>query len=122
VHLATIPARGFREALLQDDGGWERPLLPSLTYVELIEDGLSARRTLRLCDALMRRVKQGVPLEVLDLRSCFGTSFPARLLGEIVADVLGPTEIIETEEPMRLTWDGARDPFFPDDDSGEYHL
>ncbi|KAF8262416.1 hypothetical protein EI94DRAFT_1743698 [Lactarius quietus] len=122
LHLGISPARGFREMLLQDNGGRECPLLPSLTNIEMVENGLSARRTLRLCDALMKRVEQGVPLEVLDLRSCFGTSFAVRLLSEIVADVLDPTEIIGTEGPTRLVWDGARGPFFPDNDSEDDHL
>ena len=118
MHLATLPARGFREMLIDGNGGRELPLLPSLANLELIENVLSARRTLRLCDALMMRVEQGVPLKVLDLRTCFGTSFAVRLLSEIVVDILSPTKTFETEGHMRLTWDGTRGPFLPDDDSG----
>ena len=66
----------------------ERPLFPSLRKLDLIDGtALSARKTLRLCDALMRRVEQGVPLETLDLRACRATGHAVRLLSEIVVDV-----------------------------------
>jgi hypothetical protein len=121
VHLAPLPARGFRDMLLQDDGGRECPVLPSLTDLELIDGVLSGRRTLLLCDALMKRVEQGVPLEVLDLRTCYATSVAVQLLGEIVVDVWCPAELetIETEGPMDLTLDGTSGSFVSDDDSGE---
>jgi hypothetical protein len=32
----------------------------------------------------MNRVEQGVPLEVLDLRTCLATSLAVQLLGEIL--------------------------------------
>ena len=121
VHLAPLPARGFRETLLQDNGGRDCPLLPSLTNIELIDTALSARRTLRLCDTLMKRVEQGVPLEVLDLRTCFATSFAVQILSEIVVNIWGPAEL-ETEEPTQLTLGGGRGSFVSDDDSGvEYY-
>ena len=123
VHLAPLPARGFRDMLLQDDGGSEYPILPSLTTLDLIDSALSERRTFFLCDALMKRVEQGVPLEVLDLRTCYATSVAVQALGEIVADVWCPAELetIEREESKDPTWDsdGARGPFVSDDDSGE---
>jgi hypothetical protein len=104
--------------LLHDSGGRECPLLPSLTRPELIHGVLSARRTLRLCDMLMKRVEQGVPLEVLDLRSCTVTGSAIRLLSEIVVDVWGPEnfENIPTDGSIHLTWDGARS-FVSDYDS-----
>jgi hypothetical protein len=121
VHLAPLPARGFRDMLLQDDGGHEYPLLPLLTHLELIDSALSARRTLVLCDVLMKRVEQGVPLEVLDIRTCYATSVAVQLLGEIVVDIWCPVELetIETERSMGHMFDGARGSFVSDDDSGE---
>jgi hypothetical protein len=120
VRLTSKAAPGLRETLLlQDIGGAKSLLFPSLTKLELIEDiALSARRTLRLCSALRRGVEQGVPLKVLDLRTCRGTSSAVRLLGEIVVDVQGP------EEPT--LWDSAvwdwdpetRGHFVRDEDSG----
>jgi hypothetical protein len=120
VHLAPFPARGFREMLLQDIGGRECPLLPLLTRLELIDGALSARRTHLLCDTLMKRVEQGVPLEVLDLRSCTATSLAIWLLSEIVVDVRGPEnlESIRTDGSMDLTLDEAHS-FVSDDDSEE---
>jgi hypothetical protein len=120
VHLAPLPASGFRDMLLQDSGGRECPLLPSLTKFELIDNALSARRTHLLCDTLMKRVEQGVPLEVLDLRSCTATSLAIRLLSEIVVDVRGPEDLetTRTDGPMDLTLDGAYS-FVSDDDSEE---
>ena len=78
--------------LLEDSGGRESPLLPSLTKLVLVNILFRARRTLRLCDALMKRVEQGVPLETLDLRTSIATSHAVGLLGEILVDVLGPEE------------------------------
>ena len=105
VRLTPYAARGFRETLLEDNGGRESPLLPSLTKLvlvdtALIDNALSARRTLRLCDALMKRVEQGVPLETLDLRTCLATSRAVELLSEIVVDVLGPEETLKTRAQM----------------------
>ena len=111
LHLGCVPARRVREMLLQDNVGRERPLFPSLTRLELIDCPLSARRTLRLCDALMKRVEQGVPLEVLDLRSCPATSLAVQLLSENVVDVWVPKELLTIEGRTDLTWDGARGPF-----------
>ncbi|KAH9161212.1 hypothetical protein EDB89DRAFT_755206 [Lactarius sanguifluus] len=121
VRLAPPAARGFREMVLQDngEGGGGFPLLPSLTKLDLIGAALSARRTLRLCDALMKRVEQGVPLEALDLTTCFATSRAVRLLGEIVVDVWGFAEDFDTEESILFASDSAAgSPFVTDNDSG----
>ena len=123
VRLAPPAARGFRHVLLlyDDDGGRSRPLLPSLKRLDLIDDtALSARRTLWLCEVLMKRVGQGVPLETLDLRTCLATGRAVQLLSEIVVDVWGPAETLETKGPAFYTWDSvARGNFVHDEDSGE---
>ena len=110
MRLATLPARGFRQMLLKDDSGRECPPFPSLTKLELTDSALSAPRTLLLCDTLMKRVEQGVPLEVLDVRTCAATGLAIQLLSEIVVDVWAPEELetTETERP----WG----PFVSDDD------
>ncbi|KAH9058299.1 hypothetical protein EDB87DRAFT_1626864 [Lactarius vividus] len=105
VRLTSSAAPGFTEALLEDNGGRESPLFPSLTKLILIDTPLidttpSARMTFRLCDALMKRVEQGVPLEILDLRACLATSRAVELLSEIVDDVLGPEETVESKEQV----------------------
>ena len=116
VRLTLPEARGFIETLLLDKGGREHPLLPSLTTLVLFYVALNSRRTLRLCDALMKRVEQGVPLETLDLRTCHATSHTVRLLSEIVVDVWGPAEAFETKEPSRVSWDSpVRGPFVTED-------
>jgi hypothetical protein len=107
VQLSPSAARGFTEMLLEDGGGHKSPLLPSLTKLILDDTELNPRRTFRLCDALMKRVEQGVPLEILDLHACVATTRAVDLLSEIVVDVLGPEKtLVETEE-MFSTWHSA---------------
>jgi hypothetical protein len=102
LHMFSFAARGFTEMLLEDKGEGENPLLPSLTKLVLEDIRLTESRTLRLRDALMRRVEQGVPLETLDLNTCIvtsrATSRVVELLSEIVVDVLGPEIIFEENE------------------------
>jgi hypothetical protein len=95
VCLSPSAAHGFVAMLLEDSGGCENPLLPSLTTLELIDAELSVRGTIHLRDALMKRVEQGVPLEALDLQSCIASNRAVELLREIVVDVPGPKETFE---------------------------
>ena len=119
VRLAPPAAHGFREMLLEDDGGREGPLLPSLTKLELFDTTLGARRTLHICDTLMERVERGVPLETLDLRTCVATSRAVELLSEIVVEVLGPEEALQDKVEMISMLDSAAlGVFVADDDSG----
>jgi len=105
VRLAPPINHRFIEMLLEDNGGRENPLLPSLTELVLVSTELSVRSTPRLCDALMKRVEQGVPLEVLDLRECNPDSPAAvTLLSEIVVEVLGPATLSERAH-IRNMWD-----------------
>jgi len=104
VRLAPPTEREFTGMLLEDNGGRESPLLPSLTELVLVDLPLRLREpwALRLCDALMKRVELGVPLEMLDLRGCApprpdddsdldGSAAEAvQPFSEIVVDVLGP--------------------------------
>ena len=120
VRLAPPEARGFLEALLQDNGGRENPLLPSLTELVLVDVKVTARRTDRLCNALMKRAEQGVPLETLDLRKCHATDFAVWLLSEIVVYVWGPEKAFETSGGSRLSWDAATGgPFVPEEDNSD---
>jgi len=105
VHLSCATASGFRDMLLADEGGRECPLLPSLIKLVLDETTLSGGRTRRYCDAFMKRVEQGVPLETLDLRTCLASSCAVRLLREIVVDVRGPSEYYETRAQTLSVWD-----------------
>ncbi|KAN0127931.1 hypothetical protein V8E53_014279 [Lactarius tabidus] len=117
VCLSPSSARGFTQMLLEDNGGCENPLLPSLTKLILVDTELSARRTYRLCDALMKRVEQGVPLEALDLHACFATSRAVELLSEIVVDVLCPVQTLKTRAHMIPIWGEAAHGNFIEDDS-----
>ena len=126
VRLGPVAARGFMVMVRQDKGKCERPLLPSLT--ELVMVGFSSYpiSSLPLCNAFMKRVKQGVPLESLDLRMC---SPPPdvhledwlRSLSEIVVGVLGPEENLEAREHMEAMWETvARGPFRVVDNEDNY--
>ncbi|KAI9455927.1 hypothetical protein BJY52DRAFT_615793 [Lactarius psammicola] len=119
VCLAAPAARGFKEMILEDNGGREFPLLPSLTNLVLVDTALSARRTLSLCDALMKRVEQGVPLETLGLHRCIATSRAVELLSEIVVDVLGAEETLDASEQAVSEWDSGARGVFVEDDSSE---
>ncbi|KAH9041379.1 hypothetical protein EDB85DRAFT_1476172 [Lactarius pseudohatsudake] len=91
VRLGNSTQQGFIKMLLEENEGGENPLLPSLTDLVVVQIAVNDRWTLHLCDALMRRVEQGVPLEVLDLRTCYLIFLAAvPLLSEIVVDVMGP--------------------------------
>ncbi|KAH9030291.1 hypothetical protein EDB84DRAFT_213321 [Lactarius hengduanensis] len=103
VRLAISTEQGFITMLLEYNGERGSPLLPSLTELVLECVELENRWTLRLCDALMRRVEQGVPLEILDLRACRdGSPTAVPLLSEIVVDVQGPVKNFSASENM---WD-----------------
>ena len=107
VQLAPRAARGLREMLLlEDNGGHEGPLLPSLTKLDLIDyNSLTKRRTLRLCEALKKRMELGVPLKVLGLRKCKWTIDAVRLLRRFVAEVRGPKGQISWQEEGPPGWD-----------------
>ncbi|KAH9030306.1 hypothetical protein EDB84DRAFT_1494855, partial [Lactarius hengduanensis] len=96
VRLTPPAERGFREMLMEDNEGRGGPLLPLLKTLVLVDVTLLERRNLRLCDALTKRVEQGVPLETLDLCKCFATSHAIKLLSEIVVDVLESEKPYET--------------------------
>ena len=105
LHLPCTTASGFVEMLLADEGGRECPLLPSLIKLVLDRTRLSGRRTLRFCDAFMKRAEQGVPLETLDLSTCLASSRAVQLLRDIVVDVWGPSERYEKSAEADSVWD-----------------
>ena len=129
VHLSPLAARGFREMILQDNGAHENLLLPSLKNLVLYDVTLTTPRTDRLRDALMKRVDQGVPLETLDLRSCYATScvdyrVAVQLLSEIVVNVLahktspsGPFGV-DDDSGVEEYSDDESEPRTSDDDEG----
>ena len=58
---------------------------------------------------LIERVEQGVPLEVLDLRTCFAADRAIQLLKEIVVEVQEPLAAgtMAMEEPAFFNWNGG---------------
>ena len=108
MRLVSNVATRFIDWLQVDDGGREDPLLPSLKELVVVDAHLREDWTLRLCDVLMKRVEQGVPLEMLDLRTCRpdpGFLEAVRLLGKIVVDVLGPEETLDARAQRISKWD-----------------
>jgi hypothetical protein len=94
VRLALFVTRGFI-VLLEDNGGCERPLLPSLTELAVVGFSLSELSMYPLYDALKKRAEQGVPVKILDLSMCTpdrNAKVWLRSLNELVVDILGPEE------------------------------
>ena len=87
--LVPASIKAFMNMLIEDAPS-DGPRLPLLTELTLIGFSLTVLRTFHLCDMFVERVEQGVPLEVLDLSTCVTTARSIQLVGEIVADVLGP--------------------------------
>jgi hypothetical protein len=119
--LASTAASEFWEMLAEDiphDSGG--PQLPMLTKLIIHKYPLCDRVTmLHLCDTLIRRVEQGVPLECLDLHSCEGgkrASGAIKLLAEIVVDV----RKINPGAWKFPKWDSNRDEF--DDGRGGWYI
>jgi hypothetical protein len=101
--LVPTAVKAFMDMLVEDappDG----PRLPSLTNLTLVDVTLLAPRIYRLGDMLIERVEQGVPLDVLDLRTCIMSDFAIQLLREIVVEVL--VGRIGMEQPT-LDWHGG---------------
>ena len=112
VLLSPYVAPVFIE-MLEDDGGRERPLLPSLTELVMADLSLYHLTRLSLPNALRARVDQGVPVKRVDLRLCnngvragdwlqnFSESFNVLV-----------SEEISTKNQMRSMWRTvARGPF-----------
>jgi hypothetical protein len=100
IQLAGCVLHGFTEMLLDDNGGRESPLLPSLTELvlawNLSEDWVSA---------LTKRMEQGVPLELLDLRLCapHSSQVALRLPSGVAVKILGPENAPEAGEQKMVS-------------------
>ncbi|KAF8257836.1 hypothetical protein EI94DRAFT_1756657 [Lactarius quietus] len=119
VRLTCFVLHGFTDMLLEDNGGRDGLLLPSMTELVLARRQLDADLTRYLCDALMKRVEEGVPLELIDLRMNYPlySDYPAatQLLSEIVVD-----ETRDTWNELITMWHAlARGPFLEDYHSDE---
>jgi hypothetical protein len=116
--------------MLAEDTPSDGPRLPSLTKLILLDVTLTALRTYHLRGMLMKRVEQGVPLEVLDLRTCYAADRAIQLLAEIVIDVQEPldTRQMVMEELFKhggigycneVEYDDGRRPWYGGMDDGE---
>jgi hypothetical protein len=81
--LAPSAVKAFRD-MLAEDAPPDGPRLPSLTKLTLVNVTLTAPRTFSLRNILIKRVKQGVPLDVLDLFKCVAHERAIQLLREKV--------------------------------------
>jgi hypothetical protein len=114
VRLGVSAVQGFRRVSLDDNGEHDCSLLPSLRKLVLVDStsvstGLEIRD---LCDILMKRAEQGVPLKVVDLRMCNVPDHAAtQQLNELGVDVWGPTDdSSETRKPsLTKCFSRARD-------------
>jgi hypothetical protein len=105
VQLTPVVADGFVVMLLGDHGGCERPLLPSLKKIVMVDFSLYWLSLLPLYDALRKRVEQGVPVETLDLRMCRAHADSRaedwlQSLREFVVDVLRPEQTSDVREQI----------------------
>ena len=125
VQLGPAVAHGFIEMMHEDNGGGEKPLLPSLT--QLVMFGFSSRsiQLLPLRNTLTKRAKEGFPVKVLDLRMCTlhlddRAEYWLQSVSEIGVDVLHPEQTLEAREQMESMWNIiAYGPFFDDEDDDE---
>jgi hypothetical protein len=89
--LVPTAVKAFRD-ILAEDAPPDGPRLPSLTKLILVNVRLTGVRAYHLGDMLIKRVKQGVLLEVLDLRLCLAADSSIQWFEEIVVDVQVPLE------------------------------
>jgi hypothetical protein len=114
VRLGVPAAQAFRRISLGDNGEHERSLFPLLRKLVLVDSisVLTGPRIRDLCDILMKRAEQGVPLKVVDMRTCNVPDHAAiQQLSELGVDVWGPTDDrSETWKPsFTKCFSGARD-------------
>ena len=124
VRLAPAVAHGFIATLLEDNGGREKPLLPSLTQLIMVNFPIYSPN---LSNALRKRVEQRVPVKVLDVRMCSPlpngrTEDWIQSLSNIVGEILHPARTYEAWEQMEsipVRNAVAQGPFVDSEDSSE---
>jgi hypothetical protein len=105
--LSFALVKPFAQMLAEDvpPGGPLR--LPLLTKVILYKISLTALRTYRLRDILLKCKEQGAPLETLDLRTCVASGHAIQLLAEVVGNVKGPATTRERGRRALFDWRGG---------------
>jgi hypothetical protein len=119
--LVPTAVKAFGD-MLAEDAPPSGPRLPSLTQLLLVDVELNGPRAYYLRDVFMERVEQGVPLEVLDLRTCVAGDRSIQFLAEVVVEVQEPLvgRAMTMEEPASFDWHvgiGHDEPWFSLDDS-----
>jgi hypothetical protein len=105
VCVGPTAACAFRN-ILNDNEKTVRPILPLLKKLVIVDMELWGPWIRDLCDTLMKRVERGVPLEVLDLRTCVTTDHTAiQQLSRTGVITWGPTEgTRRTQKPSFATY------------------
>ena len=78
--------------MLAGDTPRDGPRFPSLTRFILLHVTLTTVRTHHLGDVFMKRMEQGIPVEVLDLSTCVGTDRASQFLAKTVVDLKEPLD------------------------------
>ena len=119
--LVPSSVGAFWEMLAEDTPPY-CPRLPSLTRLILLDVTLTALRTYHCRGMLIKRVEQGVPLEVLDLSTCDAADRAIQLLAEIVVDVQEPLgAVMEMDQDFNHVEIGYCDEVECDDGQGSWY-
>jgi F-box-like len=106
IHLDPTAVGALREMLAEDTlpNGLR---LPRLRTLVLRAVSLTAPRTYRLRDMLIKRMEQGAPLETLDLRTCRAADCAIKLLTDFVGEVQGPAQTLRRRHRAFFNWKGG---------------
>ena len=111
VVLASSAVKAFGEMIEEDVPHHGLPRLPQLTKLLLFNISLSGVDTYRLLNMLVKRKEHGVPLEVLDARTCRGPERAFVLFSETVGNMQGPPNNNKSSDPAFFDWEGGVNPF-----------
>jgi hypothetical protein len=102
--------RLFRDAvptfrgMLEDTAVLGDPLLPSLEEIALVDITLNAPKVHYLCDMFMECVELGIPLRMLDIRTCRVANGVVKLFSEIVSCEEGIGRSQREKRKRRRSW------------------
>ena len=87
------------------------PQLPQLTKLIICKYSLNKLNTYHVRGMLVKRKEHGVPLEVLDVRTCEGSEHAMQLLSESVGNVQRPAKTLKEGHPSFFDLEGRVSPF-----------
>jgi hypothetical protein len=111
VVLASSAVKAFGEMLEEEVPHNGLPRLPQLTQLLLFNISLTGVSTYRLLNMLVKRKEHGVPLEVLDARTCTGPKRAFVLFSETVGNMQDPPNNRISRNPAFFDWEGGVNPF-----------